>query len=73
MRRGWHMYEYETEENIKRLIGQKTGQRVVKFISRTSENKEMQVLLANGMRLKAQSHIEMKRLLEKPKDKGLIN
>jgi hypothetical protein len=66
------MYEYEIKENIIKLIEKETGKKVVKFVPRIPDNKEMCAVLENGMILKARSHIEMKRLLEKPKGKGLI-
>ena len=67
------MYEFETVENIKRLIEKRIGQRVLKFIPRTPENKEMCALLEDGTQLRATSHIQMKRELEKPRKKGLLD
>ena len=63
------MYEFETAENIIKLIEEKTGKKVKKFDPRTPKNKEMQALLENNVIMKAKSHIKMKRLLEKPRQK----
>jgi hypothetical protein len=71
MRRGWHMYEFETEKDIRQEIEAKTGHHIVAFVPRTPENKEMQALLDDGTVIKARSHIQMHRDLNKVKGPGL--
>jgi len=65
------MKRFETEKNIRRLIEERTGKRIVRFIPRTPENTMMRALMDDGSIIEATSHIEMKRMLERPKKEGL--
>ncbi len=61
------------QSKIKKMIEKKMNQQIVLWIPRTAMNGKMIARLENGIVLEASSHIEMKRILERPREKGLLD